>query len=140
MQWIIAFHIIAMVSWFAGLFYLPRLFVYHAGHQEGELHEQFCIMEYKLYHYIMTPAMTVTFLLGAWLTWLKWDYLQGETWFWLKMVLVSLLIGFTHHNGAVVKQFAAGKNVKSHKFYRYYNEFPTLMLIAVIILVMVRPF
>ena len=140
MLWIKSFHIIAMVSWFAGLFYLPRIFVYHAGHNDGPVHEQLCVMEYKLYKYIMNPAMMVTIALGIWLAWIQWDYVSGAIWFWLKMVLVAGLLAFHIHNGMVVKIFAEGKNTRPHTFYRKYNEIPTLILIAVVILVVVKPF
>jgi len=140
MLWIKSFHIIAMVAWFAGLFYLPRIFVYHAGHKDGPVHEQLCVMEYKLYRYIMNPAMMVTIALGIALAWMQWDGLSGEIWFWLKMVLVAALLAFHIHNGMVVKTFAAGENTRLHTFYRKYNEIPTLVLIAIVILVMVKPF
>ena len=140
MLWVKAFHIIAVVSWFAGLFYLPRIFVYHAGHRDGPVHEQFCVMEYKLYRYIMNPAMMLTVALGGALAWMQWDYVSGEAWFWLKMALVAALIAFHIHCGKLVKAFAAGENARPHAFYRKYNEIPTLILIAVVILVVVRPF
>ena len=140
MLWIKAFHIITMVSWFAGLFYLPRIFVYHADHNDGTVHEQFCVMERKLYRYIMNPAIMVTIALGIWLAWIQWDSVSGETWFWLKMALVVVLLAFHIHNGMLVKAFAAGKNTRPHTFYRKYNEIPTLILIVIVILVVVRPF
>jgi len=139
-EWIEAFHIIAMVSWFAGLFYLPRIFVYHAGHPDGPVHEQFCVMEFKLFKYIMQPAMIVTVACGVALTVMEWEYLQGEPWFWVKAALVLPLLAYHFYSGAVVKTFAAGENSRSHKFYRFYNEFPTLILIAVVIMVVVKPF
>ncbi len=140
MLWIKAFHIIAMVSWFAGLFYLPRIFVYHAGHKDGPVHEQLCVMERKLYRFIMWPAMVVTMALGITLAWIQWESMSSETWFWLKMALVAVLLAFHIHNGMAIKAFAAGKNTRPHTFYRKYNEIPTLILIAVVILVVVRPF
>jgi len=138
--WFKALHIIAMVSWFAGLFYLPRLFVYHANQPSGLVHEQFVVMEHKLYHYIMWPAMLVTVLFGIGLVYLEWAVLADSLWFWLKMGLVAVLLGFHLHNGVVVKDFAAGRNQRPHTFYRKYNEIPTLILIAAVILVVVRPF
>ncbi len=140
MLWVKSFHMIAMVSWFAGLFYLPRIFVYHAGHGDGPVHEQLCVMERKLYRIIMWPAMMVTVVLGTTLAWIQWGYVSGEIWFWLKMVLVVALLAFHIHNGIVVKTFAAGKNIRPHAFYRKYNEIPTLILIAIVILVVVKPF
>jgi len=140
MLWIKTFHIIAMVSWFAGLFYLPRIFVYHAGHSDGPVHEQLCMMEYKLYRYIMWPAMVVTIALGIALAWIQWNGVSGEIWFWLKMVLVALLQTYHFYSGHLVRVFAAGKNTRPHTFYRKYNEIPTLILIAIVILVVVKPF
>jgi len=140
MLWIKAFHIIAMVSWFAGLFYLPRIFVYHAGHKDGSVHEQLCVMEYKLYRYIMNPAMMATIALGTALAWIQWDYVSGAIWFWVKMVLVSLLMTYHYYSEHLIKAFAAGKNTRPHTFYRKYNEIPTLILIAIVILVVVKPF
>jgi len=140
MLWIKSFHIIAMVAWFAGLFYLPRIFVYHAGHKNGPVHEQLCVMEYKLYKYIMWPAMVVTIALGIALAWIQWDGISGEIWFWLKMVLVALLQTYHFYSGHLVRVFATGKNTRPHTFYRKYNEIPTLVLIAVVILVVIKPF
>lgn len=138
-EWLEAIHIIAIVAWFAGLFYLPRIFVYHAGHSQGPVHEQLCVMEYKLYRYIMMPAMVLTVAMGATLAAREWDYVSDEIWFWIKMALVSLLIGYHFYSGHLVKVFAAGKNSRDHRFYRIYNEVPTLILIAVVILVVVKP-
>lgn len=140
MLWIKAFHIVFMVSWFAGLFYLPRIFVYHAGQPSGPVHAQLCVMEGKLYRIIMTPAMLLTVGLGAWLAALEWSYLKGQGWFWAKLVLVAGLVVYHLHCGRLVRTFAAGANTRSHRFYRVYNEAPTLVLIAVVVLVVVRPF
>lgn len=138
--WLKAIHIIAMVSWFAGLFYLPRLFVYHAEHKEGPVHAQFIIMERKLYRFIMRPAMVVTLLCGFALTYLEWGVLGDSIWFWLKMLLIIFLLTFHFHTGTVVATFAAGKNERPHTFYRKYNEIPTMLLLLSVILVVVRPF
>ncbi len=139
MTWLEAFHIIFMVSWFAGLFYLPRLFVYHAGHPAGPVHEQFCVMEHKLYRFIMMPAMFLTVAFGLALAVEEWDIVRDQAWFWIKMALVVLLVAYHFHNGRVVSRFACGENRHSHKFYRFYNEFPTLILIVIVILVVVQP-
>jgi protoporphyrinogen IX oxidase len=138
--WVKAFHIIAVVSWFAGLFYLPRFFVYHVNHISGPVHEQFCIMERKLYRFIMRPAMVLTVVLGLLLAAIEWDTVGGEPWFWIKMVLVAALLVFHWHNGRVVRAFAAGRNRYSERFFRLYNELPTLVLIGAVIMVVVRPF
>ncbi|HXH71484.1 MAG TPA: protoporphyrinogen oxidase HemJ [Mariprofundaceae bacterium] len=140
MLWIKSLHIISMVSWFAGLFYLPRIFVYHAGHPDGPVHEQFCVMERKLYRFIMRPAMMATIFFGMWLAWIEWEIVYDTVWFWSKMTLVAILLGFHIHNGRVVADFAAGRNHRPHTFYRMYNEIPTLILIVVVMLVVVRPF
>ncbi|MDX8396612.1 MAG: protoporphyrinogen oxidase HemJ [Mariprofundaceae bacterium] len=138
-EWIKAFHIIAMVSWFAGLFYLPRIFVYHAGHADGAVHEQFIIMERKLYLFIMRPAMLVTVILGIILTIMGWDHLHDSLWFWLKVGSVLLLLLYHHYCGYLIGLFAAGANTRSHKFYRLFNEGPTLILLFAVILVVVKP-
>lgn len=140
MLWIKAFHIVFMVAWFAGLFYLPRFFVYHAGHPDGPVHDQFCVMERKLYRFIMNPAMLLTVGLGLWLAGLEWAYLKGAPWFWAKLVLVAALVAYHLHCGRLARDFAAGANTHSERFYRVYNEAPTVALIAVVILVVIRPF
>lgn len=140
MLWIKAFHIVFMVSWFAGLFYLPRIFVYHAGHPAGPVHEQLCVMERKLYRLIMTPAMVLTVGLGLWLTALGWGYLKGAGWYWAKVALVAGLVGYHLYCGRLVGVFAAGANTRPHTFYRVFNEVPTLVLIAAVVLAVVRPF
>jgi len=140
MLWIKAFHIIAVVSWFAGLFYLPRIFVYHAGHADGPVHAQFCIMERKLYRYIMNPAMLATLAFGLWLAWIERDLIADGYWFHAKMALVATLVAFHLVCGRFVRAFAAGRNRRDHRFYRMFNEIPTLILVAVVILAVVKPF
>lgn len=136
MLWIKAFHIISMVAWFAGLFYLPRLFVYHAMAEDPVSKERFKIMESKLYWGIMTPAAVVTILLGLWM--LKAYPLV--LWLQIKIALVILLLGYHHLCGKFLRQFAQDKNTKSHVFYRWFNEVPTVLLVAIVILVVVKPF
>lgn len=138
MLWIKAFHIIAVVCWFAALFYLPRLFVYHAMSEDETSRERFKIMERKLYRGIGTPSMIATIILGAWLVHLGWEFYSTQIWFWIKMVLVFILVGYHHMCGAFVKKFAKDEVQKSHVFFRWFNEFPVLILIAVVILVVVR--
>ncbi len=137
--WIKALHIVALVCWFAGLFYLPRLFVYHAMSEDTPSRERFCVMERKLYRGIMGPAMIATLLFGGWLAWLNpaW-FTQG--WMHAKLTLVVLLIGYHHMCGAQVKRFARGEKGRSHVFYRWFNEIPVLILLAIVILVVVKPF
>jgi len=137
--WVKALHIIAMVCWFAGLFYLPRLFVYHAMSEDAASRERFCVMERKLYRGIMLPSMLATLLLGLWLLYLNPASLKMG-WLHAKLTLVVLLIGYHHACGAQMKRFARGENGRSHVFYRWFNEVPVLFLLAIVILVVVKPF
>lgn len=137
MLWIKAFHIIFMVTWFAGLFYLPRLFVYHAMSEDQASRERFKIMERKLYYGIMTPGGIITVALGLWM-WLGYGFSGG--WLHAKVSLVTILIGYHIWCGKLVKAFKEDRNTHSHVWYRWFNEFPVLILIAVIILVVVKPF
>ncbi len=139
MLWVKAFHVIAVVTWFAGLFYLPRLFVYHAMAEDSASRERFKIMERKLYRGIMTPSMIATLALGIWLLYLNPAWLKMG-WMHAKLTLVVLLVGYHHVCLAYMKKFAADANTKSHVFYRWFNEVPVLFLIAIIILVVVKPF
>ncbi len=136
MLWIKAFHIIFVVSWFAGLFYLPRLFVNHAMATESSEIERLKLMEHKLYRF-MAPLAILALILGTWL-WLGYGFSGG--WMHAKLALVTLLIGYHLYCGHLVKVFAADKNTRSHKFYRFFNEAPVLILMAVTILVVVKPF
>lgn len=139
MLWIKAFHIVMVVSWFAGLFYLPRLFVNHAMFAAGPVHERLALMEGKLYRFV-TPIMWLVLISGGWLAWLQWDYLRGEGWFWMKLALVAFLVAYHYYCGRLVSIFAAGRNRHDHIFYRWFNEVPVLALIGIVILVVVRPF
>ncbi|MEY4590870.1 MAG: hypothetical protein RL497_2946 [Pseudomonadota bacterium] len=140
MLWLKAFHIVAFTSWFAMLFYLPRLFVYHQLADDAVSKERFCLMEHKLYRYIGTPAMLVTLLLGGIMAVMGWDYYKTQDWFHAKMTLVFFLIGYHHVCGAYMKKLAAGTCTKSHKFFRWFNEVPVLFLVIITILVIVKPF
>jgi putative membrane protein len=135
--WVRAFHIIFMVTWFAGLFYLPRLFVYHAMSTDREGIERFKIMERKLFYGIMTPGAVITVVLGLWL-WLGF----GVTGLWMhvKFALVLGLIGYHLWCWRLMRDFAAERNRRSHVWYRWFNEVPVLFLIAIIVLVTVKPF
>ena len=137
--WIKALHIVSMVCWFAGLFYLPRLFVYHAQSQDSTSQERFVIMERKLYRGIMLPAMIASLVFGIWLLSLTPGFLS-QGWMHAKLTLVVLLVGYHHMCGAQLKRFARGENKRSHVFYRWFNEVPVLVLLAVVILVVVKPF
>lgn len=137
MLWLKAFHIVFMVTWFAGLFYLPRLFVYHAMTTDAAGHERFKIMERKLYMGIMTPGAVLTLGSGLWL-WL--GYGVSGAWLHAKLALVVALIGYHVYCGALLRAFRAGENRHGHVFYRWLNEVPVLFLIAIVILVVVKPF
>lgn len=140
MLWLKAFHIIAVICWFAGIFYLPRLFVHHAMTEDQAGRERFKLMERKLYRGIMNPSMIATVVLGVWLLILNWEYYKTQGWLHAKLALVVILIGYHHVCLAYLKKFAADANTKSHRFYRVFNEIPVLLLIAIVILVVVRPF
>jgi len=135
-----ALHICFMVAWFAGLFYLPRLFVYHAMSSDEVSNARFKIMERKLYYFI-TPFMLITTALGLWMLYAyAWNAYKATGWLHIKLVLVTLLIGYHFYCGKLVKDFAADKNTHSHVFYRWLNELPVLILFAVVILVVAKPF
>ena len=138
--WLKALHIVAMVCWFAGLFYLPRLFVYHAMSGDDASHERFCTMERKLYRGIMVPSMLATLGLGIWLLSLNPGYYFAQGWMHAKLTLVVALVIYQHLCGAQLKRFARGENTRSHVFYRWFNEAPVLALLGIVILVVVRPF
>ncbi|WP_296252201.1 protoporphyrinogen oxidase HemJ [Pseudomonas sp. UBA4194] len=137
--WIKALHIVSIVCWFAGLFYLPRLFVYHAQSEDAVSRDRFSLMERKLYRGIMGPAMIATFVFGIWLVMLSPGWMS-QGWMHVKLTLVVLLTGYHHVCGAQVKRFARGENKRSHVFFRWFNEIPVLILLAVVILVVVKPF
>ena len=140
MLWIKAFHLIAIICWFAAIFYLPRLFVYHADSEDKVSRDRFKIMERKLYRGIMTPSMIAVLVLGGWLLSLNLDYYLSSVWMQVKLILVALLVGFHLYCGHLLKAFANDKNTKSHKFFRVLNEVPVFMLVAIVILAVVKPF
>lgn len=140
MLWVKAFHIIAMVCWFAGIFYLPRLFVYHASAVDETGRERFKIMERKLYRGIATPSMVITVALGFWLISYNPAGYFSQGWLHAKLALVAVLVAYHFYCGHLVKIFRDDANRRSHVFYRWFNEFPVLILIAVVILVTVKPF
>lgn len=139
MLWIKAFHIVAVVCWFAMLFYLPRLFVYHAMAEDSISKDRFKIMERKLYRGIGTPSMVATIVLGLWLASYNWAYYSSSMWFWFKLGLIFILVGYHHMCGAIMKKFAQDNVSQGHVYFRWFNEFPVLILIAVVILVVVKP-
>ena len=137
MLWIKALHISFMVTWFGGLFYLPRLFVYHAMSSDATSIERFKMMERKLYFGIMAPGATLTIIFGLWL-WLGYGISGG--WMRAKLLLVLILVIYHLYCGKLLKDFEHDRNRYSHVFYRWFNEFPVLILFAVIVLVVVKPF
>ncbi|WP_158775171.1 protoporphyrinogen oxidase HemJ [Cobetia sp. L2A1] len=141
-EWIKAFHLIAVVTWFAALFYLPRLFVYHveardAGDQQAISY--FKTMERKLYRGIMMPSMVVTLALGIWLLTIVPAYMSMG-WMHLKLLMVVLLVGYHHACGLYLKRLAADSCNKTSRYFRIFNEVPVLMLVVIVICVIVKPF
>ena len=137
--WVKAFHIIAMVPWMAGMLYLPRLFVYHCEADVGsQQSETFKVMERRLLKIIINQAMVATWILGLWLAWLA--QLHHAHWLQAKFVLVILLSGVHGVYVRCVKDFAADRRRRSQKYYRILNEIPTVLMIAIIILAVVKPF
>jgi putative membrane protein len=138
--WIKALHIIFMVTWFAGLFYLPRLFVYHAVAQDTDGRERFKIMERKLFYGIMTPGGTLTVIFGIWLMYIRGgDWINSTTWLHIKLALVVILIAYHVYLGSLVSRFQNDTNPHGHVFYRWLNEFPVLILILAVVLAVVKP-
>lgn len=137
MLWVKVLHIVFMVTWFAGLFYLPRLFVYHAMAEDRVSRQRFEIMERKLFWGIMTPGGLLTLAFGFWL-WLGWDFSGG--WLQAKVGLVSLLVLYHFWCGKLMLDFRAGRNRKSHRWFRWFNELPVLALFGAVILVVLKPF
>lgn len=140
MLWVKAFHIIAVVTWFSGIFYLPRLFVYHALSTDPACQANFKVMERKLWRGITNPSMYVAVGLGIWLLiGYGWQAYGQSLWLHLKLALVAVLLVYHFYLGHLVTVFQQDRNRRSHVFYRWLNEFPVLILIAVVILVVVKP-
>ena len=138
MLWVKAFHIIFVICWFAGIFYLPRLFVYHALAKDQATRDHLKIMERKLYVF-MTPFALLSIVLGAWLALDNWQWYQHAEWFYAKLALVLLVVIYHLACGQFVKQLAKD-NMRSHVFYRWFNEVPILAMFPIVILVVVKPF
>ncbi|MEH2473050.1 putative membrane protein [Nitrobacteraceae bacterium AZCC 2161] len=138
-EWAKALHVIAVISWMAGMLYLPRLFVYHCDAEIGSKQsETFKVMERRLLRAIINPAMAATWILGLYLAWAGHLFTAG--WFHGKLLLVILMSGVHGFFSARVRDFANDKNTRSQKFYRIINEVPTVLMIGIVILVIVRPF
>jgi protoporphyrinogen IX oxidase len=143
-EWIKAFHIIAVIAWMAGMLYLPRLFVYHCAAEQGSVQsETFKVMERRLLRAIINPAMVATWVFGLWLAWLGPDSRYGwfaSGWLWAKIILV---LGLSAVHGLLArwrKDFAQDRNRHSQKFYRIINEVPTVLMILIVLLVVLKPF
>lgn len=137
MLWLKALHLIFMVTWFAGLFYLPRLFVYHAMSDDQPSIDRFKIMERKLFYGIMTPGMVLTLIFGISLM-MSGNY-SGQLWLHIKLGLIGVLVVYHLHCGKLVMDFKHDRNTHSHVFYRWYNEFPVILLFAIVMLAVLRP-
>jgi putative membrane protein len=137
--WLKAFHVIFMVTWFAGLFYLPRLFVYHSMTTDIISIERFKIMERKLFFGIMTPGAILTIIFGIWMIIIAHQMYLPMLWLHIKLTLVFLLILYHIYLGKVLYQFKNNRNQHNHVFYRWINEIPTVFLVAIVILAIVKP-
>jgi putative membrane protein len=139
-MWLKAWHLIAMVTWFAGLFYLPRLFVYHAMSDDQPSIDRFKIMERKLFYGITTPGGVLTLVFGIWMLidygWAAWG---DMLWLQVKLVLIALLVLYHLYCGKLVVDFKHDRNARSHVWYRWFNEIPVLALIAIILLAVLKP-
>jgi len=137
--WIKAMHIIAVISWMAGMLYLPRLFVYHCDAPAGSMQsETFKLMERRLYRLIINPAMVATWVLGLWLAWRGFAFFGG--WLHAKIAAVLLLSGVHGYFGGAVRRFAEDRNQKPARHWRLMNEVPTVLMVIIVILVVVKPF
>ncbi|MBT3813375.1 MAG: protoporphyrinogen oxidase HemJ [Gammaproteobacteria bacterium] len=141
MLWLKAFHLIFMVTWFAGLFYLPRLYIYHAMSEDEISNERFKIMERKLFYGIMTPGMVITFVFGIWmLVDYAWGMYAAMGWLHVKLTLLTLLLVYHYFCYRYLVDFKLDRNRHSHVFYRWFNEIPVLFLLVIVILAVVKPF
>lgn len=137
--WIKALHVIAIISWMAGLLYLPRLFVYHAVEPVGsEASERFKVMERRLFRFIMRPAMIVAWVAGLWLAWSSFGFRGG--WLHAKLLFVVLLTIHHEMQGRWLREFADDRRLHPQRFFRIQNEIPTLLMIGIVIFVVVKPF
>ena len=138
MLWLKALHIFGVIAWFSGIFYLPRLFVYHADVKDQTSHERFVVMERRLYT-MMNVGASLAVVFGLWMVLLAPAYLQTG-WLRTKLVLVVLVIGYHHYCKKLMRDFAQGKNDRSARWYRVFNEMPALLLLGIVILATVKPF
>lgn len=140
-EWLRALHIISVIAWMAGLFYLPRLYVYHTRAAVGsEMSETFKVMEFKLLRYIMGPASIASWVFGLAMLYANPGMLSGGGWMHVKLTAVVLMTGFHHMLMVWRKKFARDENTHSEKFYRWWNEAPTVLMIIIVIMAVVQPF
>jgi putative membrane protein len=139
-MWLKAWHLIGMVTWFAGLFYLPRLFVYHAMSDDRPSVERFKVMERKLYYGITTPGAIFTWVFGLWMLYdYAWAVWGGQLWLTLKLLLLGLLVAYHLYCGKLVKNFKHDRNTRSHVWFRWFNELPVIALVAIVLLAVFKP-
>lgn len=138
--WCKAFHIIFVITWMAGLFYLPRLFVYHVAAEDQVSRERFTLMERKLFRIIMRPSMALAILFGLALVVQAWSAFSTQYWLWLKLAFVFGLIFYHEYCGRIIRRLEAGEHVMSERRFRLFNELPVLALFPIVIFVVVKPF
>jgi putative membrane protein len=139
-MWLKAWHLIGMVTWFAGLFYLPRLFVYHAMSDDQPSIDRFKIMERKLFYGITTPGGVFTLVIGVWMLYdYAWAAFGSHLWLQIKLVLLALLAAYHVYCGKLLLDFKHDRNRHSHVWYRWFNELPVLLLIAIVLLAVLKP-
>lgn len=139
-MWLKAWHLIGMVTWFAGLFYLPRLFVYHTLSDDRPSIERFKVMERKLFYGITTPGAVFTLVFGFWMLFdYAWAAYGDQLWLHIKLALLGVLVIYHVYCGKLVLDFKHGRNRHGHVWYRWFNEFPVLLLIAIVLLAVLKP-
>jgi len=139
MLWLRALHIIAVICWFAGIFYLPRILVYYAGSEDPDTRAQLAVMAHKLYRFI-TPIAVIAILLGLAMLATNWSYYQSATWMWGKLVAVAALVIYHIACGRVVAAVQSGNDHHSHVYFRVFNEVPVVFLVIIVFLVVLKPF
>jgi putative membrane protein len=139
--WILAFHVMSFTSWMAMLFYLPRLFIYHREHSENlAFADVVKVQEYKLYAYIGVPAMWATLISGAYMLYVNPGIFQSGNWMYVKLFFLAILVAYSFSLNAIRKKLILEPEYKSGKYFRFYNEVPTLLMIVIVIMVVVKPF